>query len=92
MRNPRTLVPIPPKVATQIDKIAGHGHRTEFIVAVLERELRRHEQLAALQEAAGSWKDEDHPELVDGAEAWVRRLRQEGSGRLQRLQERQESE
>jgi hypothetical protein len=92
MRTPRTLVPIPPKVAAQIDKIAGHGHRTEFIVDVLEREIRRREQLAAIQEAAGSWKDQDHPELANGSEAWVRQMRRESEGRFQRLQERQESE
>jgi hypothetical protein len=92
MKTPRTLVPIPPKIAAEIDKIAGHRHRTEFIVDVLEREIRRREQLAALQAAAGSWKDEDHPELANGSEAWIRDMRQESENRFQRLQQQQEPE
>jgi hypothetical protein len=91
MRNPQTLVPIPPKLVAQIDKIAGHGHRTEFIVEVLEREIRRREQLAAIEEATGSWKDEDHPELGNGSDAWVRQMRQESEARTERLLKQQES-
>jgi len=91
MKNLRTLVPIPPEVAAQIDKIAGHGHRAEFVVEVLEREIRRREQLAAIQDVTGSWKDEDHPELANGADSWVRQMRQESADGSQRLQEQQES-
>ena len=84
MRTPRTLVPIPTGVAAAIDKIAGAGLRTQFIVDVLEGEIRRREQLAALREAAGSWTDEDHPELASGAEAWVKQMRLESEARLKR--------
>jgi hypothetical protein len=91
MRSPRTLVPIPPEVAAEIDKIAGRGHRTDFIVHLLEREIRRREQLAALEDAAGSWKDEDHPELANGSEVWVRQMREESEARFQRLREQKES-
>ncbi len=42
---------------------------------VLEREILRREQIAALQEAAGCWKDEDHPELANGSEAFIHKLR-----------------
>ena len=86
MRTPRTLVPIPPTVIAGIDRIVGHGHRTRFIVELIESELRRREQLAALQEAPGSWKDEDHPELGNGSEAWVRQMRNESKARFERLQ------
>ena len=57
MRRQRTLVAIPPKIAAGIDRIAGHGNRTEFIVDVLEQEILRREQLAALEQAAGKWKE-----------------------------------
>lgn len=77
MRSPRKLVPIPDRVAAGIDKIAGPERRDSYIVEVLEREIRRHEQLAALQDAAGSWKDDDHPELAQGSEVWVRQMRKE---------------
>lgn len=86
MRTPRTLVPIPPSIAAEIDKIAGQKHRTRFIVELLESEIRRREQLRALEEAAGCWKDEDHPELANGAETWVRKMRRQSEDRFQRLQ------
>ena len=40
-------------------------------------EIQRRLQLQALRDAEGAWKDEDHPELSDGAAAWVSRLRDE---------------
>ena len=90
MRKPRTLVAIPRQLATAIDKIAGEKQRTSFIVDLLHREVRRREQREALREAAGSWKDEDHPELAGGADAWVREMRQESVKRLEKIQQRRE--
>jgi hypothetical protein len=86
MRTPRTMVPIPQGIAAGIDKIAGQKHRTRFIVEVLEAELQRREQLAALEEAAGSWKDENHPELGKGSEAFIRGLRDQATRRLEKIQ------
>ena len=40
-------------------------------------EIRRRRQRKALRETAGAWKDQDHPELKDGAAAWVHRMREE---------------
>jgi hypothetical protein len=91
MRTPRTLVPLPPKVVAEIDRIAGRGHRIDFIVELLEGEIRRREQLAALENAAGAWKCEDHPELAEGSEAWVRKMRGASEARFQRLQDQKES-
>jgi hypothetical protein len=34
-----------------------------------------------LEKAKGCWKTEDHPELKDGSEAFVDRLRAENDGR-----------
>lgn len=87
MRRLRTVVAIPPQLAAAIDKIAGEKHRSAFVVEVVEREVRRREQLGALREAAGSWKDEDHPELAEGADKWVRKIRQESVKRFERLQQ-----
>ena len=88
MRASRTMVPIPQRIAAGIDKIAGQKHRIHFIVEVLEAELQRREQLAALEEAAGCWKDEDHPELANGSQAFVRELRNEATQRLEEIQRR----
>jgi hypothetical protein len=85
------MVPIPQRIAVGIDKIAGQKHRTRFIVELLETELQRREQLAALEEAAGCWRDENHPELAQGSEAFVRELRNAAKHRLKEVQ-RQTSE
>lgn len=86
MRAPRTMVPIPQRIAVGIDKIAGPKHRAHFIVEVLETELLRREQLAALEDAAGCWKDENHPELANGPEHFIRALRDQATHRLQKIQ------
>jgi hypothetical protein len=92
MRKPRTLVPIPQYLAAAIDRVAGPKQRTAFIVNLVEREIRRYEQRDALREAVGSWKNEEHPELAEGADAWVRQMRQESVKRLAKMEHRRESE
>jgi hypothetical protein len=92
MRKPRTLVPIPRQLADAIDKVAGPKQRAAFIVNLVEREIRRREQRDALREAAGSWKDEDHPELTEGADKWVREMRQESVTRFEKIEQRREAE
>ncbi len=47
------------------------------MVKATRKELKRIQFLQALREAAGAWKDEDHPELVEkGTYQWVRELRE----------------
>jgi hypothetical protein len=36
------------------------------------------------------WKDEDHPELKDGAAAWVRKMLHGSETRFQRIQKRRD--
>jgi hypothetical protein len=49
-------------------------------------------QRAALREAAGSWKDEDHPELAEGADKWVQHVRQESAKRFEKIEHQWEAE
>ncbi len=92
MRTPRKLIPIPSRIAAAIDQIAGPERRNAYIVELLENEVRRQEQLTALHQAAGAWKDEDHPELATGSEAWVRQMREESGKRSERLRQQAEAE
>ncbi len=47
------------------------------MVGKKKKELKRIQLLQAIQEAAGAWKDEGHPELVEkGTYQWVRELRE----------------
>lgn len=51
--------------------------RSAFIVAAVEERLALEEQSAAIEEAAGCWRDEDHPELQtdEDIERWLLQLR-----------------
>ncbi len=69
----------------EVDRLVGKRKRSQFIAEAASRELMRQNQLAALREASGAWKKEDHPELKDGVEAWVRKLREEGEQRFRRV-------
>ena len=57
------------------DQFFGKGKRSAFLTGVVERELRKLKLLSALNDAAGCWSDEDHPELKHGSDTWVRQLR-----------------
>ena len=85
MARSRVLVQYPPEVIAGIDKIAGPGKRTAFLVGLAEREIKLHNQREVLREAAGCWKSEDHPELDGGAAAWVAKIRSESDERVKRI-------
>lgn len=55
--------------------------RTRFVEEVLARELRRRKLKAALKASAGAWKDEDHPDMMTGAniDRWIEEQRRLGS-------------
>ena len=80
----RAHIILPEELAAGIDAIVGPRGRSRFIVKAAAEELRRQQQLQALEVAAGSWKDRDHPELARGARIWVRRMRTDSDHRLSR--------
>jgi hypothetical protein len=53
-----------------------------------KRVAKRLEQLRCLGSVVGCWKDEDHPELKDGADKWVEKLREEAEERFRRVTKR----
>ena len=59
-----------------------------FITEIAERELKRRRQMQALEAAAGSWKDKDHPELKQGAAKWIAKLRRQDERRFQKITRR----
>jgi hypothetical protein len=54
-------------------------------VVLVEREVQRQNLLTAFRESRGSWKTEGHPELKEGSEAFVERLRIDNEQRLKSL-------
>ena len=78
----RTHVFLPEGLITDIDQLVGKGKRSKFLTEIVEREVRKQKLLRAIDEAAGCWKSEDHPELKNGSAAWVKQLRTGSEARL----------
>lgn len=82
MQRKRAHIILPEKLLAEVDRLVGERGRSAFLAEVVQREIQRRNLLAAVREARGSWKPEDHPELKDGPEAFVERLRAENEKRL----------
>jgi len=84
MNAKRTHVVLSEQLVRDIDRIVGSRQRSSFLTEAAEKELMRRRQITALKAAAGAWKDSDHPELKQGSDQWVRKLRQEGERRIRK--------
>ena len=78
MNTKRTHIVMPEQLVARIDIIVGKRGRSKFLTQAAGKELMRLGQLKALEAAAGSWKDKDHPEMNHGAANWSRRCSPEG--------------
>jgi hypothetical protein len=92
MARQRVMVPYPPEVIAEIDKIVSKGKRTAFLVELAKREIKLNRQRRALRAATGAWKAEDHPELAGGAAKWIREIRQESVKRYEKVERHREAE
>ena len=81
MRTQRAHVILPDELVKEIDALVGPRGRSAFLVETATKEVKRRKLLAFLQSDEPAWRDEDHPELAGGTEAWVRRLRMEHGDR-----------
>jgi metal-responsive CopG/Arc/MetJ family transcriptional regulator len=88
MRRKRAHIILPEDLLAEVDRLVGERGRSAFLAELVQREIQRRKLLAALREARGSWKLEDHSELAEGSEAFVERLRQENEARLKSLPDR----
>jgi len=78
----RAHVLLPEGLLSDIDQLFGKGKRSAFLMEIVEREVRKQKLLRALDDAAGCWKTEDHPELEKGSAAYVKALRAGSDARL----------
>ncbi len=85
------MIPYPPEVIAEIDKIVNDGNRTAFLVDLAKREIKLNRQRQALRAAKGAWKPEDHPELAQGSAQWVRDIRQESVKRFEKIERHSET-
>jgi Arc/MetJ-type ribon-helix-helix transcriptional regulator len=84
MSTSRTHITLPNDVLTDLDRLVEKRSRSRFIADALRNALLIARQKEALRNAAGSWKDKDHPELKEGSAAWVKKLRLESEVRFKK--------
>jgi hypothetical protein len=55
--------------------------RTRFVEDALAREIRRRKLREAIEKSYGAWKDEDHPDMMTGADIdrWIEEQRRLGT-------------
>lgn len=75
MGSQRAHVVLPQELIEQIDALVGPRGRSAFLVETAQAEVRKRRLLAFLRSDEPAWKDEDHPELANGADAWIREMR-----------------
>jgi hypothetical protein len=85
VKTKRAHILLPQDLVREIDAIVGPRGRSAFLVETAREAVRRQRLLAFLRSKEPAWKDEDHPELKNGAGAWVRKLRKESDERGGRI-------
>ncbi len=73
----KITVALPGDLLSRLDSIVPQRARSRFIAEAIEERVAIAEQRAAIEEAAGIWKDENHPEMLTDKDIdlWIRELR-----------------
>jgi metal-responsive CopG/Arc/MetJ family transcriptional regulator len=85
MKVKRAHILLPDDLLREIDALVGPRGRSAFLVETARQEVRRQKLLQFLEGRNSAWKNKDHPELAEGAVAWVNKLRTESEARSARL-------
>jgi hypothetical protein len=88
----RAHIVLPEELVQEIDKIAGSRGRSAFLADLAKREIKRQQLIEIFKSKEAIWKDEDHPELKDGAAAWVRKTRALDEIRFEKIREQRNRE
>ena len=89
MKTKRAHILLPQDLIKEIDSIVGPRRRSAFLVETARDAVRRTKLQRFLESDTPAWKDSDHPELAQGAAAWVRKLRREGETKRMKRRARQ---
>ena len=79
---------IPEPLVCEIDRLVGKRGRSEFLTQAAEKELRRLQQIKALEGAARAWKDKDHNGASWRGSSMGPGAAQESERRLQKITSR----
>jgi len=74
----RTHVILPEDIVLAIDELVGQRGRSAFLAEAARDALKRHRLKTFLSSDEATWKSKDHPELAEGADVFVRGMRDQG--------------
>jgi hypothetical protein len=74
---------LPQDLLDELKMTVSKRQQSKVVADALRKELKRLKLEKVLQTSFGAWKDKHHPELKEGTEAFVRKLRK--STRLSRF-------
>ena len=76
-RTRKVTVSLPTSLLDRLDDKVPPRRRSDFIARAIEEQLTITDQVEALAESAGAWRDEDYPELVTehAMDRWLAELR-----------------
>ena len=66
---------LPSDLLEELRRQVPKGDHSRIVAEALRKELLRMRFRRALDNTFGSWQQEDHPELKEGTEQYLRRLR-----------------
>lgn len=77
MKTTRTNVVLPVDLLKEIDRVAGARQRSHFLAEAADEKLARLRFDGAAARAFGSWRTEDHPDLIADTDVrgYLRRAR-----------------
>ncbi|HRQ41716.1 MAG TPA: hypothetical protein PLD25_27665 [Chloroflexota bacterium] len=73
----KVTVTIPAELLAQLDARIPSRQRSSFITTAIKTQLALVEQQAVLEEAAGAWTENNHPDMVSETDIdhWLNHLR-----------------
>jgi hypothetical protein len=74
---------LPKDLLDDLRKNVPRMEQSKVVAEALRKELKRIKFKRALEESFGIWHNSNHPELVEGTDKYIRRIRK--SGRLKRI-------
>lgn len=66
---------IPEDILEDLRKHVARRQQSRFVAEALRKELKKLRLESALEKSFGAWGDNDHPDLTDGTEEFVRKIR-----------------
>ncbi len=74
----KVTVTLPKALLARLEERVPARQRSRFIAEAIAERLALAEQQAAIEETAGAWRDENHPDMQTGEDIdrWLTELRQ----------------